>query len=302
MVKKFGVVALFVACGNLPAGTMPVTEDAKLTAKDADDVDWFGFSVGLSGDTAVVGAREDDHAGGGNAGSAYIFENNGIRWEQVAKLTAFDAANSDRFGNSVAASGETIVVGARGDDHAGGDGAGSAYVFVRDGTHWPLQAKLTASDAAPADEFGTSVALSGDTIVVGAREDDHAGGMNAGSAYVFFRSGNSWSEQAKLVGSDSALADRFGISVAVSGDTAVVGARGNDHTGDVDAGAAYVFFRRGSSWSEQAKLTAEDSNLFDEFGNSVAVAGDSALVGAHHDNVGIGSAFSPWRGRTRSRS
>jgi len=141
--------------------------------------------------------------------------------------------------------------------------------------------KLIASDAAPGDNFGISVAIFGDTAVIGAYVDDHAGGVNAGAAYVFVHAGGMWTEQAKLTASDAAADDGFGIAVAVSGDTAVVGAWANDHTGGTDAGAAYVFVRAAGVWTQQAKLTASDAAANDQFGASVAVFGDTAVIGAY---------------------
>src|SRR5262249_28291282 len=172
---------------------------------------------------------------------------------QEAKLTAGDAASDDQFGAAVGISGETAVVGAPVDDTAAGPNAGSAYVFVRSGTGWSQQAKLTASDAAAGAIFGLSVAVTGDTVVVGASGDN----MLAGSAYVFVRSGTSWSQQAKLTASDAATGDRFGDGVGISGDTVVVGA--SDAASD--AGAAYVFVRRGTRWSQGAKLHASGAAL-----------------------------------------
>ncbi len=176
-----------------------------------------------------------------------------IAWNQQAKLTAGDAATGDRFGRAVAVSGDTAVIGAYWDDD-GGTESGSAYVFTRTGGVWSQQAKLTASDPGAFDWFGVSVAVSGDTAVIGARWDDD-GGTDSGSAYVFARSGEVWSQQAKLIPSDLAANDFFGISVAVSGDTAVIGAHGNDDGGS-ESGSAYVFTRSGVAWSQQAKLTA----------------------------------------------
>ena len=193
----------------------------------------------------------------------------------------------DRFGGSVAISGDTVVVGAPRDDDAGFD-SGSVYVFVRSGTTWTEEAKLTASDAAAEDEFGVSVALSGDTALVGASGDDDAG-SGSGSAYVFVRNGTSWSQQVKLTASDAAAEDGFGASVALSGDTALVGASGDDGTG-VSSGSAYVFVRNGTSWIQQAKLTASDAAAIDYFGYSVALSGETALVGAPF-NDGVGSAY-----------
>jgi len=271
------------------------TEQAKLTASDAAEYDAFGYSVGVSGDTAVIGAAFDTHAGGDYAGSAYVFVRSGGVWTEQAKLTASDAAGGEYFGSSVSISGDTAVIGAPYDTHAGEDYAGSAYVFVYSGSAWTEQAKLTASDAAEYDSFGYSVAVSGDTAVIGAVYDTHAGGDYAGSAYVFVRSGGVWTQQAKLTASDAALADRFGISVSISGDTAVVGAHYDDHAGGSDAGSAYVFVRSGGIWTQQAKLTASDAAAEDGFGISVAATGDTAVIGAYQDdNAGgtdAGSAY-----------
>ena len=260
------------------------TQQAKLTASDAASNDHFGGSVAISGDTAVVGARLDEAPGTASntdSGSAYVFVRSGDTWSQQAKLTASDAAFQDYFGWSVAVSGDTIVVGASQDDDAGTQ-SGSAYVFVRSGTTWSQQAKLTASDAAAADLFGFSVAISGDTIVVGAYRDDDAVG-ESGSAYVFVRSGTTWSQQAKLTATDPGFTDFLGWSVAISGDTIVVGARLDDAAAQ-NSGSAYVFVRSGATWSQQAKLTPSDAALNDEFGYSVAVSGDTAVVGTPFDD------------------
>ncbi len=210
---------------------------------------------------------------------------------EQAKLTASDGAISDLFGYSVSISGDTAVVGADGDDDNGTD-SGSAYVFVRSGTTWSQQAKLTASDGAEGDLFGWSVSISGDTAVVGAHYDDD-NGLNSGSAYVFVRSGTTWTEEAKLTASDGAEDDFFGRSVSVSGDTAVVGAYGDDDYGSY-SGSAYVFVRSGTTWSEEAKLTASDGAAHDLFGISVSISGGTAVVGAHYDDdnaFNSGSAY-----------
>jgi hypothetical protein len=285
----------------LPAGALTAEQEAKLTASDAAVAEYLARSVAISGDTAVAGAPIDDHAGGTNAGSAYVFVRSGTGWSQQAKLTASDAAGGDWFGISVALSGDTAVVGAYTDYHAGGLAAGSAYVFVRSGTSWSEQAKLTASDAAGGDSFGLSVALSGDTAVVGAPGDNHTGETVSGSAYVFVRSGASWSEQAKLTANDAAGEGTWVQAVAISGDTAVMAAY-DDSAPAAAPGSAYVFVRSGTSWSEQAKLTASDAAAEDRFGTSLALSGDIAVVGApRHDHVGgtnAGSAYVFVRGGT----
>ena len=195
--------------------------------------------MAIDGTTVVVGARraDGDGEGEGDQGSVYVFVPSGIVWIQQQKLVASDATADDQFGYSVAISGETVVVGAFFDDGAAGFDQGSAYVFVRSGIVWIQQPKLEAGDAAAGDLFGHSVAISGETIVVGAPADS-APVMNQGSAYVFARSGMVWSQQPKLLAGDAAIEDQFGTSVAISGETIVVGA---PETGSAQ-GSAYVFF------------------------------------------------------------
>ena len=267
------------------------TQQQKLTASDAASYDWFGASVSVSGNYAVVGAYGNDDAGTySNSGSAYIFVRSGTTWTQQQKLTASDAAVSDRFGVSVSVSGDYAVVGANGDNSH----TGSAYIFVRSGTTWTQQQKLTASDAVEADSFGVSVSVSGDYAVVGAY-DTNDGGTNSGSAYIFVRSGTTWTQQQKLTASDAAASDWFGASVSVSGNYAVVGAYGNDDAGTYsNSGSAYIFVRSGTTWTQQQKLTASDAAASDAFGMSVSVSGDYAVVGAYDTNDGAnlrGSAY-----------
>jgi FG-GAP repeat len=211
---------------------------------------------------------------------------------QQQKLVASDTEVGDLFGFSVAISGETIVVGAHSDDGAAGTGQGSAYIFVRSGEVWSQQQKLEASDAAALDLFGFSVAISGETVVVGAHSDDGAAAGNQGSAYVFVRSGGVWNQQQKLEASDADAQDGFGFSVAISGETVVVGARGDDGAAAGNQGSAYVFVRSGGVWSQQQKLEASDAAEGDQFGNSVAINGETVVVGARLDGFGDqGSAY-----------
>ncbi len=273
-----GSVYVFVRSGTT------WTEQAHLFASDGAAVDHFGTSVALVGDTALVGAPGDDTAAGVNAGSAYVFVRSGTTWTEQAHLVASDATTLDRFGFSVALAGDTALVGAGEDDTAAGVDAGSVYVFVRSGMRWTEQAHLFASDGAADDRFGDSVALSGDTALVGSSFDGTAAGSVAGSAYVFVRSGTTWTEQAHLFASDGASADVFGWSVAVAGDTALVGAFGDITTAGFQTGSAYVFVRSGTTWTEQAHLVASDGRPADRFGGSVALSGDTALVGASGDD------------------
>ena len=289
----FAFVVIFAAGLALVAQNASATvAQGKLTASDAKAYDLLGSAVAIDGDTAIVGAPGDDYGSSMNGwemGSAYIYVRSGETWTQQAKFTASDIEWLDTFGGSVAISGNTVVVGSYGDDHVGGSGEGSAYVFVRTGSTWEEQAKLTASDAETNDYLG-SVAIDGDMIILGASRDDHDGGVDAGSAYIFVRSGVTWVEQAKLTASDAAEENLFGESVAIHGDTAIVGAYAHDHDGLVNAGAVYVFVRTGETWTEQAKLTAADAAIGNYFGNSVSMHGETVLVGAKGAQLAGGSS------------
>ncbi len=258
------------------------TQQTKLTAADADGGDVFGEAVSISGDTVVVGDRNDED-GGSSAGSAYVFVRNGSTWTQQTKLTASDASAGDQFGNAVAISGDTTLVGARDTDDDGTQ-SGSVYVFTRSGTAWTQAQILHAPGAAAGDQFGESVAIDDDTAVVGLPNDDD-GGSDSGSAFVFFHTGTSWAAQFKLRADDAAAGDDFGWSVAVSGDTAVVGAPDTDDQGS-NAGSAYVFTRSGTTWTEQTELTASNGEAGDQLGHAVAISGDDVALGAHLDDDG----------------
>ena len=286
----------------------PVYEDAKLTASDpAADRRWGG-SVSVNGDTAIVGSNYDDHACPADpncdSGSAYVFVRSSGVWTQQQKLTASDASGGDNFGVSVAIDGDTAVVGSPFDD-AGAFWAGSVYVFVRSGGVWAQQQKLTRSTPVTDAEFGKSVSVSGDTLVVGA-PPFYAGTNSPGSAYVFrYRPelpvGSRWVEEQKLVPSDSAPVDLFGFSIAVSGDTVVVGAQTTDGAcpadPDCNSGSAYVFVKPAGGWTtvpspmpETAKLAASDAAAGDTFGHSVSASGDTIMVGAdRNDDAGYNS-------------
>lgn len=256
------------------------TQQAKLVPSDGASQDSFGIAVAISGDTIVVGAYGDEDFGS-LSGSAYVFRRTLTTWNQEAKLTASDGAAGDFFGFSVGVSGDTVVVGAYGEDD-NGIAAGAAYLFERSGATWTQSAKIVASDGGNTDFFGTSVAISVDTVIVGAPQDDDAGAQS-GSAYIFTRSGGSWSEEAKLLASDGAADDRLGHAVSISGNTAVAGAYGHATNG-AESGAVYVFERGGSVWGEQAKLTAPDSEPYDRFGKAVSISGNSIAVGVHSDD------------------
>jgi regulation of enolase protein 1 (concanavalin A-like superfamily) len=268
------------------------TQQAKIQASDKATNDLFGYSVSISGDgnTAIAGALFEEYGG-----SAYIFTRSGTTWTQQAKIQASDKATSDLFGYSVSISGDgnTAIAGALFEEYGG-----SAYIFTRSGTTWTQQAKIQASDRQASDFFGSSVSMSsnGNTAIVGAMFED-TGGSSAGAAYIFTRSGTTWTQQVKIQASDKQASDNFGVSVAISddGNTAIVGAYTED-TGGTNAGAAYIFTRSGTTWTQQAKIQASDKQASDFFGHSVAISsnGNTALVGAYNDHTGsdrTGSAY-----------
>jgi hypothetical protein len=249
-------------------------------ASDGAAGDYFGFSVALQGDTALIGASNKTVSAHLGQGAAYVFTRSGGAWSQQAELTGSDGAATDRFGQSVALDGDTALIGASYKTVSGHSAQGAAYVFTRIVGGWTQQAELTGSDGADADLFGYSVALDGDTALIGARLKTVNGHSTQGAAYVFTRSGGVWSQQAEMTGSDGASGDYFGCSVALDGDTALIGASYKTVSGHLAQGAAYVFTRSGSVWTQQAELTGSDGANDDTFGWSVALDADTALVGA----------------------
>ncbi|MCH8153405.1 MAG: FG-GAP repeat protein, partial [Planctomycetes bacterium] len=265
-------------------GSLWVEED-ELLASDSAWQDGFGASVSISGDLAVIGALLDDD-NGANSGSAYIFRYDGSNWVEEQKLLASDGAAGNFFGTAVGIDGDTAVIG------ADGPTSGSAYVFRFDAqtSRWIEDQKLVASDG-PGHEFGVSVSISADATLIGARLDDE-NGSNAGSAYLFrFEPDTSqWVEEQKLLASDGAAGDQFGRSVAIDGDIAVIGAWAGDANGPY-TGPAYVFRYRGSRWVEQQQLLPEPNPWTPFFGWSVAVSGDTVVIGAHGEDHQAGAVY-----------
>jgi hypothetical protein len=259
-------------------------EQQKLTANDGGVSEYFGHAVALSGDTLAVGARGDSIGANPRQGSVYIFTRSGATWTLQQKITAADGAADDYFGFAVALSGDTLAVGAYGDDISGLANVGSVYIFTRNGTVWTQQQRLNpiGIDTLGEDRFGSSVALGGNTLLVGIPGAD--GGR--GSAYVFIFDGTIWKFQAKLHTFDSAQFDHFGHAVALDGDTAAVGVYTDDIGVNAEQGSVYVFTRSGTAWAQQAVLTASDGAAYDYFGGAVAVSGDTLAVGAHGDTIG----------------
>ena len=281
--KQIGVVMLAAVSVGIVASAegrqCVVTERQKLTASDASGLAYFGSSVALDGNVAVVGAHFEGGAGFW-AGAAYVFRHNGTQWVEEQKLTGGDTEAFDFFGAAVAVENDVIVVGAPGD---GGE-TGSAYVFGYNGTTWMEEQKLTLSETSLG--FGAPLSLDGNVLLVGEPADDDACPSvflcRSGAAHVYRYNGAAWAHEQKLTASDAEEDDTFGASLDVCGDVAIIGARKEDNV-RIDQGAAYVFRYDGVAWTEEQKLEASDGASLDFFGKAVGICSDRAVVGAYRD-------------------
>ena len=276
------------------------SQQAQIQASDAESMDHFGYGVDISenGNTAIVGSWNED-TGGSNAGAAYIFTRSGTSWSQQAKIQHSGPTQLDTFGSAVSITndGNMAIIGARGrEDQVNFISSGAAYIFTRSGTSWSQQAELFPSNPTSGDEFGWSVSISksdGNTAIVGSPKED-TGTSNAGSAYIYTRSGTTWSQQAQIQASDTGSNDNFGNAVSISddGNTAIIGSPYED-SGATNTGAAYIFTRSGTTWSQQAKIQASDLPGGGQFGISVDILGDgdTVAVGARNANNGAGYAY-----------
>jgi len=283
-----------------------ICEDVKLTASNGKSNDYFGCSVSISGDYAIVGVYQ-------NRGAAYVFKREGTSWTQQAELTCQRGYTAGLFGDSVSISGDYAIVDAqdyKGSPHSffifrregtswtqqaefyyrynysdytgvlvsisGNYAIGGANIFECVGSSWAQQAELLKPDLGRYERFGNSVSISGDYVIVATRP-------LFGLVYIFKREGESWTQQAELASLDSSAEDSFGCSVSIDGDYAVVGAERDGSSGE-NSGAAYIYKRSGSTWSEQTKLIASDSTDWALFGNSVSIKGDYAVIGADGDD------------------
>ena len=268
-----------------------------LTSSDGKASDHFGTSIAVNGSTTIVGAPFADVDPKSNQGKAYIYsrDKGGINnWGQVAILVSSDGAADDCFGQSVAVDGSTAVVGSI---CGGSVHEGQAYIYYRDqggSDNWGQKAILKASDKAAGANFGESVAIAGNSVVVGANQADIVGGTDQGQAYVYYRNqggSDNWGQIAILNASDKASNANFGESVAISGSSVVVGANNADIVGGSGQGQAYVFYQdQGGSdkWGQIAILNASDKHTDDNFGKSAAISGNAVVVGADNaDHLGV---------------
>ena len=287
LVCLLGAASVARAAGD----TSPVTRTStplpqvQLPVADRAVGDFFGTSVAISGDTAVVGAPAPSFAGGITAGAAYVYVRSSGVWKLQKKLAPGFGAIDDAFGYAVAVSGSKLVVGAPGHDFGFAD-SGSAYVYARTNGKWNLQEQIQAPDLAAGDGFGHAVAISGDTVLVGAPGHDSAGKSNSGAAYVFVGSGAVWAPQQTL-STGGAIDDHFGDAVALSGNTALVGVPDLDPLAMTNTGAAYAYTRVNGIWTAAPLLYAVGTlGNEDHFGASVSLSGTTALIGASGHDVG----------------
>jgi hypothetical protein len=278
--ENAGAIYVFTRSGGV------WTEQQKLTAEDGSAGDFFGYSIAMHGEIAVIGAWGDDD-NGSNSGSAYVFRRTAGGWTEWQKLTAGDGEAFDQYGQRVDVDSQTAVIGA-----ISNDDDGAVYVYRRSHGGWVEQQKLTDDNGTDADQFGGAVAVDGATILVGAVLDDE-NGSNAGAVYAFTRSAGVWSEQQKLMSSDGAGDDNFGGHLALDGDIAFIGAALDDDNGD-NSGSVYVFARSAGPWTEEQKLLASDGEKDDQFSDGIALDGGIAVIGAFSDDYSgaeSGSAY-----------
>jgi hypothetical protein len=273
-----------------------------LTPSDGATGDEFGVAVALDGDTALVGADRHDLSGGSFSGAAYVFTRTGSTWSQQAELAPSDhGLGNDRFGRAVALYADTAFVGAPMRDAPGCFNSGAAYAFRRSGASWSQEAKIALPDpnTLTEDRFGCSLDVDGDSVVIGTDYRQIAGKGNTGAAYVYVRSGSSWTPQGTLLAPDAQNQELFGSAVALEGDRVLVGAPRHDpSSSQLMAGAAYTFRRFNGVWRSEAILHASDAHSGDHFGSSVALSGSAALIGAPMHNPGgksrAGATYAFW--------
>ena len=316
-----GAVYVFTRTGGI------WEQQAYLKASNIDAGDNFGISVALSGDTLAVGAHYEDSSTKGVdsepdelatwAGAVYVFTRIGTEWSQHAYIKASNTEDNDKFGISVALSGDTLAVGARGEDSEttginstpndtiASANSGAVYVFTRSDSGWEQQAYIKASNTGGADRFGNSVSLSGDTLAVGASDED----TWRGAVYVFSRSDSGWEQQAYIKAANPDIQDYFGISVALSEDTLAVGAHAEDsntvgvdttpNNDGSDSGAVYIFIRNDTIWTQQTFIKAFNTGDDDQFGKSVALSGDVLVVGAAREDSDIAGIDQGWNDKQK---
>ena len=260
----------------------------KLTDATGGAGDFFGFSVSISGNYAIVGSPQDDVAANTDQGSVSIYQFNGSSWVLMQKITDATGAAGDIYGVGVSISGIYTIVGAYTDDAGAGIDQGSASIYRFNGSTWVLMQKILDATGSAGDNFGYSVSISGNVVIIGANLDD-APIVDQGSASIYQYNGINWVLMQKIVDADGAMTDYFGFRVSISGNYAIVGS----HLDDVDAksnqGSASIFWYNGSNWVLMQKITDVNGAAGDVFGYSVSISGIYAIIGAPNDDVNGGT-------------
>ncbi len=261
--------------------------EQKITASDGAAYDFFGCSVAIYNDYMVVGSHGDDD-NGKFSGLVYIYHLEDGIWGGEQKITASDGAAEDRFGDSVVIDDNYMVVGSTGDDDNGGL-SGSVYIYHLEAGIWGSEQKITASDGAASDDFGYSVAIDNNYMVVGSYRDDDKGNAS-GSVYIYHLEAGIWGSEQKITASDGSASDSFGYSVAIDNNYMIVGSRNDDDNG-FDSGSVYIYHLETGIWGSEQKITASDGALDDDFGFSVEINNVSIVVGAKGDEKSSGSVY-----------
>ena len=264
-------------------------QTAELPLENSSFFDQSSISAAIDNSVAVVGLPWNDTDGNVAQGIVYVFEEKNS-WQQVAKLIPDDGQAEDLFGSSVAVSGNTIIIGAQHSQTNEGTSKGAAYIFTKQGDSWQQTAKLQASATKTFDSFGNAVAIDNNVAIVAAKNSDIGGEAARGSVYVYEREGDNWSLTQALIDPNGKSGDKFGNSVALDGETIVIGAESYNYGNQVSQGAVYVFKeqssgRGASNWKQAAKLTAQDGKGGDHFGSSVDVNDNKIVVGAYLDDI-----------------
>ncbi|MBL7148615.1 MAG: hypothetical protein ISS80_00910 [Candidatus Cloacimonetes bacterium] len=248
--------------------------EQKVFAEDGTAEDYFGESVSISGNYAIVGARFNDDS----SGSAYLYQKNGNDWFELDKIKASDSTNVELFGSSVFINGDYLIISSNLDYN---NSSGAAYIYYNDGENWNEMDIITASGSPICDQYGCSVGISvdGEYAIVGAYNDDE-NGYSSGAAYIYQRNGSEWNLQTKIMASDGTFDDWFGYSTFVSGNYLFIGAINDDDNGD-DSGSVYIYENNGTNWEYHSKIISSNYSLTDHFGNSISVSGDYLAIGKH---------------------
>lgn len=257
-------------------------EETKLLASDGSDGADLGEAVSLDGDRALLGAHLADNTNEDNAGSAYTFVR-GVdgTWSQEAEIAPSDGDPWDDFGQAVTLDGDQALMAAPGDDDPGQTHAGSVYIFQDSDGGWSLDTKIENPGVDRSDSFGQQLSLEGDVALIGVPLDDVDGFGDVGTVYVYARTDGDWNREDTLRADDAGSLSRFGSSLSLDGERALIGSGGDTNANGYYAGAAYIYSRVSlGNWTEETKLNASDGDYGDSFGDAVSLDGATALVGA----------------------